>query len=191
MVREHCDWMGGTLQVMPPYFKVLDDCKQLLVIDFIIDFRQQKLLGMESDRMQQPICCLLGKHSPQCIIGGVCFNCKGQWWVHMDENRHRGKGMLQHIKGILGLWHPLKVMFWDFVGKSSQWDHDMRKPCNELTIKIGKPKENLHIPKTCWRLPIQNSLNLCRVHGDPLASDNIAQELHMILIKATLFEVSI
>jgi hypothetical protein len=51
MVSNHVDWSSGAFEVVLPNFDCLEDCKQFLIVDVIIEFQSGECSGVESDQM--------------------------------------------------------------------------------------------------------------------------------------------
>jgi hypothetical protein len=80
----------------------------------------------------------------------------------------------QRLKDIFSFKSPEKRLI--LLSQTSKRGHYCGIMCNELLIKVGKPKETLNIPNRSWVNPIHNGLNLMRVHVNAISRNNITQE---------------
>jgi hypothetical protein len=92
---------GGTFKVVSPYPKGFVYCKELFVVDIIIQFGGGECSGMESDQMNLSVvwrdngldCC-------EGIIGGVSFEEDQSIWNPMSQYWSSGEGLFQGLKAV-------------------------------------------------------------------------------------------
>jgi hypothetical protein len=56
---------------------------------------------------------------------------------------------------------------------------------NEMSIKVGKSKKTLNITNKNWGSPVDNGLNLTRIHANAISKDDVTKEFHFGLMKLT------
>ena len=61
MVAQNLDWVVRTLQVRPPFLECADDCKDFLIVDFIIAFRRTVFFRVKGHRVQDTFVVVLGE----------------------------------------------------------------------------------------------------------------------------------
>ena len=64
IISENLDFVFRSLKIVVPFFKGLNYCQKLLIVDFIIHLRRCKLLGIKGDRVEFSIRAFLGKDYP-------------------------------------------------------------------------------------------------------------------------------
>jgi hypothetical protein len=73
----------------------------------------------------------------------------------------------------------------------SKRGHDCGVVCNQMSIKISKPKKTLNVMDRSWGSPIHNGLNLMIVHVYTIFRIDVAKEFHFSLMKFTFFQLGI
>jgi len=69
--------------------------------------------------------------------------------------------------------------------------HNCGIVCNEMLVKISKPKKTLNIMNRSWGNPIHNGLNFARVHVYTIFQIDATEEFHFSLMKFTFFQLGI
>ena len=64
MIRKNLDFVFRSLKIMVLFFKGLNYCQKLFIVDFVIYFRRCKFLGIKSNRVEFFIKAFLGKDCP-------------------------------------------------------------------------------------------------------------------------------
>ncbi len=54
-----------------------------------------------------------------------------------------------------------------------------------MSIKVGKSKKTLNITNKNWGSPVDNGLNLARIHANAISKDDVTKEFHFSLMKFT------
>jgi len=62
---------------------------------------------------------------------------------------------------------------------------------NKTLIKVGQSKKTLNISNKSWSNPINNGLNLTRIHANVISKDDVTQEFHFKLMEFTFFQFGI
>ena len=83
MVGEKGDGMGGSLEVVAPMVKGVDNGEQLSIVNIIVAFSRGEGLGEISTRVKIPIIILLHKHSSTSKKRHVCHDNK--WLLDIGE----------------------------------------------------------------------------------------------------------
>jgi hypothetical protein len=73
----------------------------------------------------------------------------------------------------------------------SKKNHSCKILCNELSIEVSKSNKTLNITNKNWGSPINNSLNLARIHVNVISKDDVGKEFHFGLMKFTFLQSSI
>ena len=64
IINKNLDFVFRSLKIMVPFFKGLNYCQKLFIVDFIIYLRRYKLLGIKSDKVEFFIKAFLRKNYP-------------------------------------------------------------------------------------------------------------------------------
>jgi hypothetical protein len=56
---------------------------------------------------------------------------------------------------------------------------------NEMSIDVGKSKKTLNIINKNRGSPVDNGLNLARIHANAISKDDVTKEFHFNLMKLT------
>jgi hypothetical protein len=62
---------------------------------------------------------------------------------------------------------------------------------NETSIKVSKTNKTLDILNKSWSSPINNGLNLMKIHANAISKDDITQEFHFKLMEFTFLQFRI
>jgi hypothetical protein len=54
-----------------------------------------------------------------------------------------------------------------------------------MPIEVGKSKKTLNITNKNWGSPVDNGLNLARIHANAISKDDVTKEFHFSLMKFT------
>ena len=93
MIGEYNRLLAQSFEIMTVVVHGLDDCQYLLVVDFIIEFRQVELSTPEGYRVEFAGSWVsLRDDTPfKSIIGGARFHNGGQGGVEMSQDRSCGE----------------------------------------------------------------------------------------------------
>ena len=81
---------------MTPDFECFKNCKQLFVMDVIVELRWGKSPRVEGDQMNFAIGWRYGgKDSSEGMVQGVCFNNKRGAWNPVGQDQHSSEGIFQ------------------------------------------------------------------------------------------------
>jgi hypothetical protein len=72
-----------------------------------------------------------------------------------------------------------------FLNQTSKKNHYRKIMGNETLIKVGKSKKTLNIMNISWGSPINNGLNLMKIHANAISKDDITQKFHFKLMEFT------
>ena len=64
IINKNLDFIFRSLKIMVPFFKGLNYCQKLFIVDFIIYLRRYKLLGIKGNKVKLFIKAFLGKDCP-------------------------------------------------------------------------------------------------------------------------------
>jgi hypothetical protein len=56
---------------------------------------------------------------------------------------------------------------------------------NEMSIQVRKSKKTLNITNKNWGSPVDNGLNLAKIHANVISKDDVTKEFHFGLMKFT------
>src|SRR5882724_3111845 len=88
---------------MSPSFESFKNCKQLFVMDIVIEFRGRKCPGVECNRVQIAIGSRNGKDSGECIVRGISLNCNSSVRNPMGKDRSCGESLFKCFKSRVAL----------------------------------------------------------------------------------------
>jgi hypothetical protein len=74
-----------------------------------------------------------------------------------------------------------------FFSQPNKKGHYQRIMGNEMSIKIDKSKKTLDISNKSWSSPINNDLNLMKIHVNVICKYDVTQEFHFRLMELKLF----
>ena len=114
MVAKHLDLICRSFAVPAPVFEGVDDCQKFLIVDFVVDFRQLELPGVEGDRVQSPFLISLRQYGANGKVGGVCLNDHWFGGIEVGQYRCRRESLLQFSKGFFRLVVPFPLLFSPF-----------------------------------------------------------------------------
>ncbi len=102
-----------------------------------------------------------------------------QEWGSCERN-------FQKLKGIINFNSPRKRLI--FLSQLNKRGHYWKIVGNVMLIKVGKSKKTLDILNKSWNSPINNGLNLARIHVNAISRDDVTQEFHFRLMEFTLLQ---
>jgi hypothetical protein len=102
-----------------------------------------------------------------------------QKWDSHEKN-------LQRLKGIINFNSLRKKLI--LLNQLNKKGHYWRIVGNETFIKVGKSKKTLDILNKNWSSPINNGLNLARIHGNAIFRYDATQDK---LMKFTFFQFGV
>ena len=68
MIAHYLDWVARSLQVGPPFLECPDDCKEFLIVDFIIAFCRAVFFRVKGHHVQDTFVVLLREDTGRDII---------------------------------------------------------------------------------------------------------------------------
>src|SRR5882724_7952599 len=185
VIREHEYDMCRALEVVVPLLEGLKYCKQLLVIDLIVELRWLHAAQVEHDQVDVAIVGGdLGDDRSDRIVRIISLNNNRIVRVEMRQDGGLGEGGLEGFEclGVVGAPSERGVL----VGEANQGNDDVREPQEESTIEVGESQERLDCLEISRGRPDADSISLGHVHGDATGSDHEAQELDLLRVEQAL-----
>ncbi|KIJ06569.1 hypothetical protein PAXINDRAFT_91808, partial [Paxillus involutus ATCC 200175] len=146
-------------QEVTPFCEGSHDGQKFTVVDFVVTLGRVERPRQKCDGMPDFIL-TLGENGSHSVTRTISFNTKGI--VVGGNGKDRGG---RHTR-----FEILERLF-------LSWFRNVTKSANEATIKINKTEERLEFLFGGGGRPVENTLNLDRVHADLVLRDDQAQVL--------------
>jgi hypothetical protein len=159
----------------------LEDRKEFLIMDVVIEFRSGECLGVKSDRMYFTIVRRdEGEDGRRGIVGSVCFHYELGVRNPMCEDRSCGESLLECVEGRLTILGKVPL---DFLPSwSRERNCDIGVVMDESSIEVGEPKKRLDIFHFTGYRPLLNGLDLVGSHGKAVWREDISEILHGVTV---------
>jgi hypothetical protein len=105
-------------------------------------------------------------------------------WAPDGQNRYRGEGSLECVKGGLLSGAPYKGHI--FLSEVVKWPAYLEEVLDKASVEIGKPYETSDFFEFCGRSPISNGLYLDWVYRNFAGTDDQSEVVDMGLLEFTL-----
>jgi hypothetical protein len=107
----------------------------------------------------------------------------------MNQKWSRRERSFERLKGSIDFNSPRKMLI--LPSELNNRRHYWRIIGNETPIKVSKSKKTLDILNKNWSSPINNGLNLTRIHANVVSKDDVTQEFHFRLMEFTFLQLVI
>jgi hypothetical protein len=102
VVSYHIDRSSRAFEVVSPDLECVEDRKEFLIVDVIVEFRSSESLGVKGDRMNFPIVRRdEGEDGHKGIVGSICFHYELGVRDPMCEDWSSGESLLECVEGCL------------------------------------------------------------------------------------------
>jgi hypothetical protein len=164
-----------------PNLECLEDRKEFLIVDVVVEFRSGECLGVKSDRMYFTIVRGdEGEDGRTGIVGSVCFHYELGVRNPKCEDRSCGECLLECVEGCLTILG--KVPFGVLPSQSRERNCDIGVVMDESSIEVGKPKERLDIFHFTGYGQLLDGLDLVGSHGKAVQREDISEILHGVTV---------
>ena len=136
VIHEQGDGMGGSLQVMSPVFKSMDDGEQFPIIDVIVSFSRRESLRQVSAGVKIAITVLLHENTPASEKRGVSHDNEGTTDIREVQDRSNLKKRQQSGKHGLLICSPCPGN--TLLSQVSERGDDIGEIGNKLLVKVAK-----------------------------------------------------
>ena len=107
MVGDDGDRMGGSLDVLFPFFQCEDYSKEFSIIDVVVSFGRNKCLGEIGARAGITIEIILKEDSSSSEEGSIGHDGKRTSNIRDAKDRSGGKGIVKDVESPLLEWGPI------------------------------------------------------------------------------------
>jgi hypothetical protein len=164
-----------------PNLECLEDHKEFLIVDVVIEFRSGKSPGVKSNWVYFTVVQRHeGENGRKSIVGGVCFHYELGVRNPMCEDRSCGESLLEWVKGRLTILG--KISFDVLPSQSREQNCYIRVVMDESSIEVGKPKERLNIFHFTGYRPLLDGLDLVGGHGKAVRREDISEVLQRVTV---------
>ena len=163
VISDHIDRRSGAFKIVSPRSEQLVDCKQFLVMDVVVQLRSGEGPRKIGDRPDLIVRTTEREYAGHGIIRGVGFYDHRKVRRPMSENRSRGEGVLEFVKG--GATGIAEIPGGTFTGEPSQRSDNVRVVVYELTIEVSKSQEGLNVLNLLRLGQVLYGLHLDRRHS--------------------------
>ena len=163
VISDHIDRRSGAFKIVSPRSEQLVDCKQFLVMDVVVQLRSGEGPRKIGDRPDLVVRTMEREYAGNGIIRGVGFHDHQKVRRPMSENRSRGEGVLEFVKG--GATGIAEIPGGTFTGEPSQRSDNVRVVVYELTIEVSKSQEGLNVLNLLRLGQVLYGLHLDRRHS--------------------------
>ena len=107
MVGDDGDRMGGSLDILFPFFQCKDHSEEFTIIDVVVSFGRNKCLGEKGTRVGITIKIVLKENSSSSKEGSIGHDGKRASNIWDAKDRSRGKGSVKGVESPLLEWGPI------------------------------------------------------------------------------------
>jgi hypothetical protein len=181
VVSNHVDWSFRSFKVVSPDLECLEDRKEFLIVDVVVEFRSGESPGVKSDQMNFPIVRRdEGEDGCKGIVGSVCFHHELGVQDPMYEDWSSGESLLECVEGRLAILG--KVPFDVLPSQSHERNCDIRVVMDQSSMEVGKPKERLDVFHFVGYRPLMDGFDLVGGHGKAIWGEDISEILHGVTV---------
>jgi hypothetical protein len=168
---------GGSAEVgkvLLPLVKGLDDGKELLIVDVVVNFRRLHRLGHVGQRFPD-FSLKLRENCSIRVLRSVGFDHLGFVVIREGEYWGCGDDPLEFLERFLLGWSPfpLDVLFREIV----QGESNLRKVLDETSVEVEETDEGAKLFEGLRNWPVKDALDLYRIHRDLSLGNDKAEEL--------------
>ncbi len=141
------------------------------------------------------------KDEENCCLQVVRIRCLLQNWNHPSLRQMVWKGL--HETKMERSWKkpskierqyinfnfPRKMLI--LLNQTSKQGHYWIILGNETSIKVGKSNKTFDISNRSWSSPINNGLNLMRIHSNAILKNDVIQKFHFRLMEFTFLQFGV
>jgi hypothetical protein len=155
-------------------------------MNLIINLCERKLTRIETNTMKFFAFSKLWEYGAYCKVKSTCLQDKRSGRAYMNQEWGSHERSFQILKKIINFNSPRKKLI--LLNQSNKKGHYWRIVGNEISIKVGKSKKRLNILNKNYSSPINNGLNLMKIHVNVISINDITQEFHFKLIEFTILQ---
>ncbi len=146
----------------------------------------------EIDKMKKIVFSKLWEYNAYYKVGSIRLQYKRFGRVCMNKKWGNCERSLQKLKGIIN-FNPLRKrsILPNQLNKRGHYNNYWKIVGSEMSIKVGKSKKTLDILNWVWSSPINNGLNLTKIHENAISRNYVTQEFHFRLMEFTLLQCGV
>ena len=154
------------LEIMAPGLSCFYDGQHLFVVNRIISFGRGHGMRHVRDGSELAVIAFDANHSPDGKLRRVSLEVEFVVLVGVLQHGHSSESSLQGLKR--GFLLVTKVKYNVFASQVHHGTTNNSVVLNKASIKVAKPEEGTDLLDICRLRPLQNSINLFRVHFDSI-----------------------
>ena len=166
MVHVYLEGIRSGLEIMAPGLSCFYDGQHLFIMNRIISFRRGHGMRHVCNGSEFAVIAFDANHSPDGELRCVSLKAEFMVLIGVLQHGHSSESSLQGLEQSFFLITEVKYNV--LAGQVYHRATNNSIVLDKVSIEVAEPEESADLLDIHWVRPLQNSINLFRVHFDPI-----------------------